>query len=446
MTVAANNGEPAVTAGSKAVVERIVFYGTFGVLLGAPLAFGAVEPWAILLLEVSAVLLFALWIWSQVAAGELRISGNPVFGPMAAFAGLALLQILTGRTAYRYLTLRELQLYCAYGLLCFLAVQCLRKTSQLNLVAVSAIVLGAGIAILALLQSLSSPGELYWFRVPAAGGWTYGPYVNHNHYAGLMELLVPIPLVIGLGHLARRPQRILALSAAAIMAATIFLSGSRGGMLAFSVQFVMLGAFLIRLKKGRNLALTVGPFAALLVGLLVWIGGGNLSSRIASIRSETHTEVSGGTRLAIVRDGLKMFKDRPLLGWGLAAFPDVYPKYRSFYTNLFVNEAHNDYLQLLVETGLLGFGVLLWFLATTYYQASTKLSKWTSDSNGALALAAMLSCTGILVHSFLDFNLHIPANAALFYCLCTLAALEPRFPLLYSRRFHRRGESSVLTT
>ena len=57
-----------------------------------------------------------------------------------------------------------------------------------------------------------------------------------------------------------------------------------------------------------------------------------------------------------------MFSHRPVLGWGLGTFPTIYPHYRSFYTNLFINEAHNDYAQLLVETGLLGFALMLWFL------------------------------------------------------------------------------------
>jgi O-antigen ligase len=123
-----------------------------------------------------------------------------------------------------------------------------------------------------------------------------------------------------------------------------------------------------------------------------------------------------------------MFPQKPVLGWGLGSFPEVYPRYRTFFTNLYINEAHDDYLQLLVEMGAAGFITMLWFIANMYYRAIKKLKHWTSDPNGALALIAMLGCTGILVHSFVDFNLQIPANAALFYVLCVLAALDSRFP------------------
>jgi O-antigen ligase len=316
--------------------------------------------------------------------------------------------------------------------------QCLRKTSQVNLLAYAATIYGFSVAVFAIFQSVSSSGQLYWTVTPSSGGWIYGPYVNHNHYAGLMEMLIPIPLVAALTHLTHKKQKMLALGAAAVMASTIFLSGSRGGMIAFLVQMTILGVFLIKRKKSRTLALALAGFLVVLIGLAIWLGGSELGNRMISIRSESSTEISGGTRLAIVRDSWKMWKARPLVGWGLGNFPEVYPQYRSFYTNLFVNQAHNDYVQLAVEMGVVGFALMLWFLATTYYRASTKLGSWASNINGALTLTAMLGITGILVHSLVDFNLQIPANAALFYVLCTLCAMEPRFPLLHHRSSFRR--------
>jgi len=90
-----------------------------------------------------------------------------------------------------------------------------------------------------------------------------------------------------------------------------------------------------------------------------------------------------------------------------------------------VNEAHNDYLQLLVETGLAGAVIAFWFLLLTFRRARTKLANWTETVNGTMTVAALLACIGILVHSVLDFNLQIPANAAFFYVLCAIAASEP---------------------
>lgn len=422
-------------------VEQIILYGVFGELMFGPLAFGAVEPWSMLIVQLGAAMLFVLWAVMQARSGELRISANPLFAPMLGFAGLMTLQLAFRRTAYAHDTVSSAEIYCAYGILCFLAAQCLRRTVQVRNLAVAFSAFGALIATFAIVQSVSGTDKLYWLRKPVAGGWIYGPYVNHNHYAGLMELLVPIPLVLALGRFCSHRRRAIAAAAAAVMASTIFLCGSRGGMVAFAIEMAILAAVVGSRQKSRKAALAIGIFLVTIFGLLAWLGGGELANRIESIHSETRTELSGGTRMALTRDGLEMFRTKPILGFGLGTFPDVYPRYRSFYTTFFVNAAHNDYVQLLVEMGALGFATMVWLLVSVYRGALKKLQNWSEDTNGALALAAMLGCTGILVHSALDFNLQIPANAALFYVLCTLAAMEPRFGM--NRRILRKHSGSA---
>ncbi len=82
---------------------------------------------------------------------------------------------------------------------------------------------------------------------------------------------------------------------------------------------------------------------------------------------------------------------------------------------------------------------MLWFLLTLFGSAFKKLKHFPADANTTLTLAAVLGVTGILVHSVVDFNLQIPANAALFYVLCTVAAMEPRF----GRHHHRHSTSTA---
>lgn len=211
------------------------------------------------------------------------------------------------------------------------------------------------------------------------------------------------------------------------MASTIFLSGSRGGMAAFMVQMAVLAVVLLKQRSVHRSNVGLSLFLLIVIGLLIWLGGTELTKRVASINVEARQELSGGVRMAIDRDGLKMYARRPVLGWGLGVFPDVYPRYRSFYTNFYINEAHNDYLQLLLEMGTLGFATMIWFIVLLFRSAIKKLGNWTEDINGTIALATMLGGIGILVHSFVDFNLQIPANAAVFYVLCVVAAFEPRF-------------------
>jgi O-antigen ligase len=404
--------------------DSAILAGVFGLLLFGPLAFGAVEPWSIFILEAGVAILTVKWIWRQVAKGEIVIRGNPLFPATLAFGVLVLVQLVFGLSAYRHDTISMAMLYVAYGLLAFLVTQNLRRSAQAKTLAVVISVYGFGLAAFALVQGLNSNGKLYWLKTPELGGWIYGPYVNHNHYAGLMEMLVPVPLVFCLTRYAHGRVRTIVAFGAAVMAGTIFLSGSRGGMLAFSTEMVLLGAVLLRKHRGSKGAAALGMFLAVVVGMLVWIGGDELSKRVATISTDTKSELSIGLRGTVKKDSLKMFVRKPVLGWGLGAFPTAYPQFRTFYTDLFVNEAHDDYVQLLVEMGALGVVLMLWFLVTVYRNAFRKLSDWPNDINGAVALASLLGVTGILVHSFFDFNLQIPANAAWFYVLCTIAACQ----------------------
>jgi O-antigen ligase len=426
---------------SSSSLDPVLFYGVFGLLLFGPLAFGAVEVWSISILQLGAGVLFALWAARQVVAGELEIVGNPLFLPMLLFALLILGQLATGRTAYRPDTSSAALLFCAYGLLCFLVVQCLRKTSQVKALAWLLSGYGFTIALFALMQGVSPNGKLYWLRTAQSDGWIYGPYVNHNHYAGLMEMLTPIPLVVSLTDAVPGSRRLTAAFAAAVMASTIFLSGSRGGMVAFAAQMALLATFLIKRRTNWKSTFALGGFLVIALGLLAWLGGGELADRMASIHSAARAELSGAARLKMDRDALKMFAQKPVSGWGLGVFGEIYPQFSSSSSNFPVGMAHNDYLQLLVEMGTLGFAGVLWFLLTLFRSARKKLTHWPPDTNTAVTLAAMLGISGILVHSFVDFNLQIPANASLFYALCTVAAMEPRFDLhRHSHRRHRKIE------
>jgi O-antigen ligase len=202
---------------------------------------------------------------------------------------------------------------------------------------------------------------------------------------------------------------------------------------------------LIKQKRGLRTAIGIALFLAIVVALLIWVGGGELSRRISTV-GMSHSEISSDTRFSIDRDALRMFLKKPVLGWGLGTFPVVYPQFRTFYTNFFVNQAHNDYLQLLVEMGLLGFGTMLWFVLTLYTRAFKKIGNWTGEVSGATTLACVLGLSGILVHSAFDFNLQIPANAALFYVLCTIAAADPFAQPARRRRVVRSKPAEVLAS
>jgi O-antigen ligase len=405
-------------------MEGLPVIGLSAVLIFEVLAFGGVERWAVLVLQTSTALLLFFRLWKQTSSGQLHLDTNRLYLPIVAFAFLIVAQIAFRLSAYVYATRSEFLKYIAYGILFFLANQS-RGRSARKLLYVLAI-FGSLVALFALVQHLKGNGKIYWFR-EAASSSIFGPYVGHDHYAGLMEMLAPIPLAVAL--LSRTPtKQLLWLFVGSLMASTIFISGSRGGMLAFFIQMLFLAVYFVAMGDGRRRALVLVVACLLIASFLFWIDNGNLAKRVATLRHPLAIpEVT--IRLAIARDALKVFKERPVVGWGLGVFPVIYPQYRTFATDVIINQAHNDYVQVLAETGIVGFACLVWFI-TELYRAGFRNLHLNSPTETAITLAALTACTGILVHSICDFNLHIPANAALFYLLCGIATRQTELPTI----------------
>jgi O-antigen ligase len=390
-------------------------------LLGfGPLAFGAVQEWAICTLEIGAAVCVGLWAWRASAQGGLEVRHNGLFLPIVLFAGLVCVQLLSGHTAYWYVTWCKALLWAAYGMVFFVGTQCLHRTARIKAFALFLTAFGFIVALFAMVQQFTWNGKLYWVVTNRYGASVYGPYVNHSHYAGLMELLAPIPLVFAMMSTWRKPLRVLFGFVALMMMSTIFLSKSLGGIFAFGAQVVILTILVGLRKRSRRQVLLLLSLVILLAAWLITVSPGGIIKHIALLRDPVG-KAEAGDRWVIVKDGLKMVAARPVLGWGFGTFPVVYPSFRSFYTNYLVNEAHNDYLQTAVETGLSGFAVACAFIALFYHTSLRNIEHWRTDVRSAVCLASIIAVTGILVHSFSNFNLQIPANASLFFALCALA-------------------------
>ncbi len=397
-----------------------VLFGICALLFFAVLCFGAVEVWSLSILEAGLGLLLLAWAAGQVMASEVRIQASPLYAPSFLFAAVVAVQLGFGITAYRYATLVTCFEYLGYGILLFLTIQSLTGERSAKVVLLALTLFGFGLAIFAIAQDLTWNGKIYWLRTLHHGGSPFGPYVNHDHYAGLMEMLAPVPIVLSLGSLFTGGKRALIAFAGIVMAGTIVLSQSRAGTASFLAETaLLLGIVLSRRKNGRTAA-ALGAVCVLVFSFVAWMATAALWHHF--------TELQDWMRLAMTKDGLRMFWHMPVLGWGLGTFTSIYPQFRSFYTNLFVNAAHNDYVQVLVETGLIGFAAVVWFIVEVYRAGLRNVAGWNRDYSRALTLAAVVGCTGLLVHSLFDFNLQIPANACMFYFLCAVATSTVRPP------------------
>ena len=457
-------------------------------LLAAPLAFGAVQAWAWGALAVVAFLLLFFWSIAGVRQGVLKILWSPLYVPAGLFFLLGMIQFAAHLTLDRLAT-REALLKLATDLIFFflggqlfgsphsarpslaesgskarphsvayhgadrLSAPVLRRT----LVAYTFL-----LALFAIFQFFSSDGLIYW-RVKTLG-WTFGPYVNHNHYAGLMEMLIPLSVASALPALRKQSWAALAGCLILVPIASLLLSASRGGLCALLVE-VLLAAVLVAgcgPRHARKLTALVGGAALLAAALLFfWMAPRHIAERLARMGDGTHPpEVELRNRLVAARDALGILRDHPGLGAGLGSFETAFLRYQTFPSDGLWDHAHNDYAEALAETGLAGGAVILCALVMFFWLALKEVvsGQWsvvsrsfrTSDfglrTSDALCpvpcnlsrvtwfrLAAAVGCCGLLVHSFADFNLHIPANAA-WFAVCAAIATSGRRKAVGSRQ------------
>jgi O-antigen ligase len=245
--------------------------------------------------------------------------------------------------------------------------------------------------------------------------------------------------------------------AVAVPIASLLLSGSRGGFLALLVEIVVFTAILwssirnpqsaIRNRQLRipHSSLPLAVALALLSAALLffWMDPGNISRRLATVFGVgvSYDELVAERREASL-GALRIFGAHPGLGAGLGSFEMVFPRYRRTPSDLLWDHAHNDYAEALAETGLVGALLILWSLVLFFNSAlrthhSSLVTRhsslnfpgtWHLTPDTWLRLGATLGCIGLLVHSFSDFNLRIPANAA-WFAFCAAIAVAGRPPV-----------------
>jgi O-antigen ligase len=393
----------------------------------AVLAHGAVEPWSEAILEIGTGVLLLFWSWKAMTVGELKFVWNPLLWPLLGFWLIAVLQLAIGITVVPFLTRIELLKYSALLGLFFLCVQSYRTRGQWRNFVWFLLSLGFGVSLFAILQHFTFNGKLYWVRELQYGGIPFGPYVNRNHFAGLMELLIPPGLAIQILGGERRDQLPLVTLFTLLPIGALFLSASRGGIISFVAEVVFLTILIVarrREKKVLGAAALILTLGAILVS---WLGIGAALDRFATYKK---LETSEGRRAEVLHDSLRIFQDHRILGTGLGTLQEVFPLYESVYDGLVVNHSHNDYAEALAETGLIGAICGLIFLALLFRTAWKILNVQGDPQGFAYHAGALVACLGLLVHAGVDFNFHIPSNALIFLLQSALATSAfPALPL-----------------
>lgn len=399
-------------------------------LLAAPWAFGAVQVWAWATLTILAFGVLILWALGGIQAGVLRIAWSPLYVPPAFVLLLGLFQYY-GHFTFDPTGTREALIKLGADLLFFfLAGQLFFRAPDgaWRAFGVSATALAFVMGMFAILQFFSSGGLIYW-TVKTTSQVTFGPYVNHNHYAGLMEMLIPLSVAYVVARPPSCAAGILPGFIVLVPVASLLLSGSRGGFLSLCVEILIFAATLKWCRPARltqNSMLKVGTALVAAALIFFWLDPGEVAKRLATVASlPEHPEATLAQRALVTRDSLRLFLAHPFIGTGLGSFEVAYPQYRSFATDLIWDHAHDDYAEALVEAGSLAGLLILAGICLFIPLAFRSLPIRLRRDVGWMQLGAAVGCCGLLVHSFSDFNLHIPANA-LWFAVCAALATQRR--------------------
>jgi O-antigen ligase len=397
---------------------KAIRLGICTLIVFAVLSFGGVEPWGQAILEIGAATLFVLWGVLVIRRRKLEIHWNWLYLPLLGLGVVAIVQCVFGLSVYPYLTKIELLRWGAYVLLFFLTLASFRTEEHVKQFVWFLLSFGFVVSLFAIVQHFTFNGKLYWLVSLPSGAAPFGPFVNCNHFAGFVELTVPLGLALLLFRSWRREQVTLLLLLTIVPIGALILSASRGGIIGLFLEFALL-AFLSRAHRiGRTQLLGAVAIALVAGNFIVWLG---VSKAIERFEQLTHGGISRELRVSIYQDTWRIFRAHPLVGTGLGTLVAVYPRYASFYNGRTVDHAHNDYLELLADTGIVGGLCGLSFIVLLFWPGLAGLQSAAGYFARAMIAGSLAACAGLLLHSLLDFNLHIPSNALIFFLLSCIA-------------------------
>jgi O-antigen ligase len=336
-------------------------------------------------------------------------------------------------------TLRELFRVLAYAAVFFVIIGHYRTKEQVTPLVKTILAMGCFLVVFAIVQKMTWNDRIFWIypvdEALKSGAGIWGPYINRNHFAGYLGMAIPL----GMGLLLYLAPRIRALPESALglklarflasdrlvpyallfllvltMTATLFMTFSRGGIIAFAVSSIFFARITWRRRTLRSKTGLLAILAAVLFAAVILASWDRLEERFAEL-DEDHI-----SRLSVWQDSFGIVRDYPVLGTGLGSFESAYMRYQTTMPRLLFDHAHNDYVELVTDTGivglLLGAGMALLFFRMAFRRWRQKHGMF-GKCIGAGGLASFVA---IAAHSFTDFNLHIPANALLFAVISAL--------------------------
>ena len=443
---------------------RLIFFTLCLAIVLSTMAFGTVDYPALAVFQMGAALVVVFWVVDAWRTGLLRLNRNALQWPLVGLIVIGLVQVMPlgsvgdlggaiSGQVQRTLSLdpyaTRLTLIQLFALLVFFSAALAYTDSprRVRTIVRVIVIFGFVLSFIAIIQSLISPMKIYGLRAPALAV-PFGPYVNRHNFAGYIEMTLALPLGMLFSGAIEREKRLLYVTAIALMGVALFMSGSRGGMISLIAMIfflVVLTGFRTKVDgvapevaaRTRHIVLRVGLGLALLMAIVVGVsligGESSLSRFMDSVNASDPT--TGRTQ--VWRVTLNVIKSHPVIGVGLGAYGVAYTPFDPHNGVSRAEQAHNDYLQVLADAGIIGAILGLFFVVSLFRMAFKQRQSLDVFRRG-VATGALAACFAVLVHSFFDFTLHTTSNALLFLTMAALATLDGRVERNVRKQRRRR--------
>lgn len=472
----------------KRPLDRAAFGLLLFLIVWAPIPLGSNRPWAWALLEIGVFATGLLWLLAHLR-GEVRIT--PVaraawpalllFAAWLIWIGLQWLPLPTGLLQALSPSAAELHALggergaqaaalsiephatkvfwlksCAWALAFMLVLLLVDSRRRLWWIGGAFVATGLVQAIFGSLMHLGGENMVVAGTPIAHTSQASGFYVNRNHLAGLLEMTLAVGVGLMIAQLDDRRGRgwrqlavdmlrvVLTYKAAlrvllVVMVVALVMTRSRMGNTAFFVSLLVAGTIALILSRRANRSTVILIASLIVIDIFIigaWFG---VEKTVRRIEQTTSEQVQERVDPAIY--AVNILRDYPVFGTGGGTFYNAYPRYRGADIIPFYDHVHNDYMQFATETGVPGLAMLGAIVLLSFFAAVLALSRRRDPLARGIAFGVVMGVTAVAIHSTVDFNLQIPANAYIFTILLALGWLA----LFLERRTNgeKRGQTPV---
>jgi O-antigen ligase/tetratricopeptide (TPR) repeat protein len=422
---------------NKSFWTNAIEISVIALVILVPIAF---YPWCItvflpakeMIAEVLIVLGLMFWGLKIINKEELKFTPTPLNFPILSFISICVLSLIWSNSFF--ISLKELPLFLAGPLLYFVITNSINDERQINRILDILLLVGGLFGIYGIFQ-YNGIDFSFWAR-NIGRQQVFGLFGNVNYFAEY--LIVPLPIAVSLFFASRNKfKKILLLIAILAMGTSLIVTFTRGSYLSFGVSLIFM-FFVFLISRGKNFIknnkkIFIIALVAIIIITFLFVIPNPLNESdtvISKIKSrisitQISQDFSFKRRIATWKFTGMMIKDHPLIGSGIGTFKYNTLRYqaeffaqgenRSLYPHGFADKAHNEYLQLWAEIGIVGLGIFIW-LIISYFRFGLKILRRIKDGYiQGIIIGLMGVVVAVLVDGIFGFPLHLPATIVLFW-------------------------------